>query len=214
MTTTEIRILELMASKICHDLISPIGAISNGVEFLEDMGPESTDEITGLISFSAAQATAKLKVLRLAYGLGGADSSILPKDIHLVFGDYIGGEKRITQNWDPYRGIGPDDLPKGYSKILLCTLLLATEALPKGGEISVHQDSHTTVITAQGENAGFRDGYVDAFDQKISADNIEPKLVHAYLTGLLSKHYGMSVTIEKGDSNNIYLRLKPSIVSS
>ena len=65
-------VLEILASKICHDLISPIGAVNNGVELMEEMGPDAGPEATGLIAYSAHQASAKLQVFRVAYGVGGA----------------------------------------------------------------------------------------------------------------------------------------------
>jgi len=69
--TIDTDILELMASKVCHDLISPIGAVNNGIEFLTEMGPDAGEEVTDLIAFSASQASAKLKAFRMAYGVGG-----------------------------------------------------------------------------------------------------------------------------------------------
>jgi len=101
-----IHVLELLASKICHDLISPVGAVSNGVEILEELGADAGDDVTNLISFSATQASSKLKTMRMAYGLGGSDDSIKMEDVHQLFADYIEGEKRLSQNWDPYADLG------------------------------------------------------------------------------------------------------------
>jgi histidine phosphotransferase ChpT len=78
----DVAMLEVLASKICHDLISPIGAVNNGVELIEDMGPDAGPEATALIAFSAQQASAKLQAFRMAYGIGGADSNIKPEDVH------------------------------------------------------------------------------------------------------------------------------------
>ena len=72
------RLASYVASRICHDLISPVGAINNGVEFMEEMGedPEQRKDALGLISHSASQASAKLQAFRIAYGAGGRDNNV------------------------------------------------------------------------------------------------------------------------------------------
>lgn len=210
---TSVRILELLASKICHDLISPVGAVGNGVEILEELGPDAGEDVVSLISFSATQANAKLKTLRMAYGLGGADESIKPADVHATFEEFIAGEKRLSQDWDPYIDLG-FDRPTGFPKLLLCSMLLVTEALPKGGVISVDPEtSNTIVIKGEGENAHFREGFLKALKHNIPDSDIEPKLTHAYITGLLAKNYGFEIDIDETQESFIFLRLKMPAVS-
>ncbi len=210
--TDTVRLLELLSSKICHDLISPVGAVSNGVEILEEMGAD--DDVTQLIAFSALQANAKLKVLRMAYGLGGADESIKPEDVHSAFGDFIAGDSRITQNWDPYADLGiPNQI--GLAKVLICCLVLTSEALPKGGEVSVAANSvrDSLLITGSGDNAGLREGFLDALENKMSIVNLDNKYVHAYFTGLFAKQYVFEISVDETQDGFILLRLKPSHVS-
>lgn len=210
---TDVKILELLASKICHDLISPIGAIANGVEFLEEMGADAGDDVTELIAFSAKQASAKLQALRLAYGAGGADSSIKPEDVHKIFGGFIGGENRVTQEWDPHALPAALTQTRGFAKILMTALLLAVDSLPKGGTITLaaEDESHLSV-TATGENAGLKDGVLHALENRTSPENIEPKLVHPYVTGLLARHYGIRIVINDDNADIIVLKLSVSDV--
>ncbi len=211
--TTSVRILEIMASKICHDLISPVGAVANGVEILEEMGPDAGEDVSQLIAYSAAQANAKLKALRLAYGMGGADSSIIAEDVHKIFGEYIAGEARVQQKWDPHADIGLQP-QAGFAKTLISALILATEALPKGGVISVTADGEdTTLITGEGENAHFRDGYLNALAGKTLETELEPQQAHAYITGLLMKNYGFDIKVDETENNFIFLRIKKADVS-
>ncbi len=208
-----VKILELMSSKICHDLISPVGAISNGVEILEEMGGDEDGDIISLIAFSASQANAKLKTLRMAYGLGGADDSIKMEEVHAIFGGFISAEKRLSQDWNPYSDLGVDN-KKGLAKIMLCVLILAMEALPKGGLISAKKCGEGTIlITASGENANFRDGYLHAIAHTIDIDNLDPKLVHPYITGMFAQKYGFEITIDETENDFIFLRLKSTHVS-
>lgn len=208
MPVTDVKFLELMASKICHDLISPVGAIANGVEILEELGPDAGDDVTGLIAFSAAQAGAKLKALRIAYGQGGADSSIKPDDIHKAFGEFIKGDGRVTQDWNPLIPLCGEERPTGFSKILMCSLLLVVEALPKGGKVSVHPGDLTHIlIKGEGENAGFREGFKEALELSTATENLSPKHVHSALCGLLSNHYGFTILIEASEPNTIILKM-------
>ncbi|MGH1403582.1 MAG: histidine phosphotransferase family protein [Alphaproteobacteria bacterium] len=207
------KILELLASKICHDLISPVGAVSNGIEILEELGPDAGEEVTGLIAFSASQANAKLKTMRMAYGLGGSDNSIKAEDVHKIFGEYIEGEKRLSQDWDPYAGFNAAH-KSGFAKILLCGLMLVTEALPKGGILRVRPDGNeVTLIEGEGEGARFRDFFIDALHNKIDMDDMDPKFVHPYVTGLMLQRYGFHLDVDDTKNDIISLRLSLSNVS-
>lgn len=209
-TDTTTRIVELIASKICHDLISPVGAVSNGVEILEEIGAD--DDVTSLISFSATQASAKLKTMRLAYGMGGSDESIKLEDVHKIFDDFVSGDNRVSQNWDPHMNLGFEP-HKGFAKLLTCALMMAADSLPKGGELTVTPEGeHTIVVKATGENAAFRDGVIDAFDGKKEAKHLDPKLIHPYLTSLFATKYGFKLQLEPSTDNFICLRLTQSIV--
>ncbi len=100
MPSIDFRVLEILTSKICHDLISPIGAVNNGVEFMQEMGLEDAGDGLDLIAFSAQQAGAKLHAYRMAYGAGGADNSIKPEDVYDAIQDVIGPDNKIRQAWD------------------------------------------------------------------------------------------------------------------
>lgn len=202
---------ELIASKICHDLTSPVGAVSNGVEILEEMGAD--DDVISLISFSATQASAKLKTLRMAYGLGGADESIKLEQIHQVFGEFIGGDNRVKQDWDPYMDPG-FETRRGFPKLLMCCLLLACDSLPKGGGISVRaEENDTLLITAEGENASFRENILNTLEHKRAVEDLDPKLIHPFITKLFAKKYHYEITVDDRDVNFIFLRLKQAAVS-
>ena len=203
MSSIDLSFLELLSSKICHDLISPIGAINNGLEILEEMGAADNKEVLDLIAFSAAQASAKLKAFRMAYGAGGADSNIKIADVHKTIQDIVGAEKKIVQDWSPHIDLGYGELPRGFCKILTSGLLLAMECLPKGGRLSVVKDSEGTRISAHGEDAGLRGNAADALTLAMPVAQIEPKYVHAYMTGLLAKHYGIKIDVSSASPSQV-----------
>lgn len=204
-------LIELIASKICHDLTSPVGAVSNGVELLEEMGVD--DDITNLISFSAEQATAKLKTLRMAYGLGGADTSIKLKTIHETFAAFIDGGGRIKQDWNPCMDLG-FERARGFPKIMMGCLLFCADSLPKGGVVSVESlEDQAVLLKAEGENACVKEDYINAFERNISTNSLDPKLIHPYILSLFASKYGFEISIYSTGANFISLRLKQAVVS-
>src|SRR3954468_5609680 len=100
-TDLDIRVVELLSSRLCHELISPVGAINNGVELIEEMGAEMADEAIGLIAHSADQASRRLRLLRLAYGTAGSDKSNLTEVAQAADGYFAGG--KIKLEWPPGR---------------------------------------------------------------------------------------------------------------
>lgn len=200
-------VLELLASRICHDLISPVGAVNNGVEFLQDMGADTGDEAIELIAMSAQQASAKLQAFRIAYGAGGRDPNIKPEDIHKTFAAVITGDNKVTQEWNPYGDIGFEERPNGYCKTLMGTLMLAQECLPKGGKITVVAGDTPlqTKVIAEGENASPRPQITQALNLSLSTEEMDPRLVHPYALSIIAGHYDLSITIAEQDQGKVTL---------
>lgn len=205
----DVRVLELLASKICHDLISPVGAVNNGVEFLEDMGADALEEALSLIKFSAAQASAKLQAFRYAYGAGGAESSVKPEDIHKVFGALISSDGKIVQDWNPHADLGQGEGRSGFCKILMACLMLSVEFLPRGGTVSVDSGGKPglTVVKASGSSFMVKDGVKEALEGTVAIDSLDPKTIHPYAISIMAAKYGYSVTVESQDYANIYIKL-------
>lgn len=213
MPTIDLRILEILASKVCHDLISPIGAVNNGVEFMQEMGPEDAGDAIDLIAFSAQQASAKLTAYRMAYGAGGADNSIKPEDVYNIIQDIVGAEDKITQDWNKDAPIGLNEStferPRGFGKILICALLLAMDCLPKGGVLSVtHEGDQDFTVSATGENSAFREGTESALTLKVSSESLEPKHVHPYVMGILADQYDFKIALNQDDETRCSITVK------
>lgn len=201
-------ILELMASRICHDLISPVGAVNNGVEFLEeDMGGGVPDDAVQLISMSAQMAAARLQVFRLAYGTGGRDSSVKPEDVYKILDAYLAGEGKVKQDWDPVAVFAGVDRAEGSSKILLCGLLLACETLTKGGTLRVALEDGAIIITGEGNEVLIRPGVVEALSRALPVEQVDPRLVHPYICGIMGAQYGYDMQIASPESGRISLKI-------
>lgn len=205
-------ILELLASRICHDLISPVGAVHNGVEFLQEMGADSGGEAVALIAHSAQQASAKLQAFRLAYGAGGRDPNIKPEDVHKTFENLVVADGKVTQDWDPHASLGFDEFPAGYCKTLMGALMLAQECLPKGGNIAVSagRKSNETLITATGTGAAPRPQILQALDHSLPTEEMDPRLVHPYALSLLAGHYGLKLDVRTDKEGEVLLTVTMS----
>lgn len=201
-----VRLLELAASRICHDLISPVSAMANGLEFMEEAGPDALPDAVELLRFSSGIASAKLRAMRMAYGVGGSDSSIRLEEVRDIVADLTRADGKVTQAWDFSALPKAGSIPVGFSKILMCALLLALESLPRGGIVRVSGDGADGVrIVAEGPDAGPREKVEAALAGLVPLDLLEPRLVHPHLTTLLAQAYGFSIKIEEqGDGRVVY----------
>ena len=184
----------LLCSRVCHDIISPVGAIINGLEVLDEDNSEDMREFAnGLIKRSARQASAKLQFARLAFGAAGsAGAEIDLGDAQKVATGYMEGEK-AEFSWEAPRVL----MAKNLVKLLLNLILLANAAVPRGGTIHVNvpsADPARFVLRSAGPSARIP----PAFDKLVPGDiaelTIDAQLVQAYYTGALARSCGMAVS--------------------
>jgi histidine phosphotransferase ChpT len=132
----------LVGSRICHDLISPIGAIGNGLELLSltdgDTGPEMD-----LISDSVQNANARIRFYRIAYGAASADQLLSKAEI-LSFITILARHGRFTYFWQV-----DEDRPRREIRCALLMLQCFEVAMPVGGDIHVRFDKNQWVMTAE-----------------------------------------------------------------
>lgn len=138
----------LLGSRVCHDLISPMGAISNGLELLSMSGLEKTPELH-LIEESVENANARLKFFRVAFGAAtGGQIMSRPDLMKLLEGVFTGG--RISVKWDAYA-----DPTRSETKIAFLAILCLETCLPLGGEITVNTDRGEWKFHAYGSKIRF-----------------------------------------------------------
>jgi histidine phosphotransferase ChpT len=182
----------LLCSRVCHDLISPVGAIVNGLEVLdEDKGEETKVFALDLIKKSAQQASAKLQFCRLAFGAAGsAGAQIDLGDAEKVARGLLGDDK-TTIVWNLPREL----LPKNRVKLLLNMLLIAVGTIPRGGTLTVGaaEDGKGFNIAASGLNARLAEAtsglLVGSPAHPVDAHSIQP-----LYTGILARDCGLAIT--------------------
>ena len=197
MMTVELhpRVLELMASRICHDLVSPVGAINNGVELMQELGEDAGDEALQLIASSALQASIRLKCFRLAYGAAGTDKNIGFREVKDAFADWLRAG-RIQMECEPGLDVKFSMPPRGFFKTVLNVMILAEECSRGEGKIflSALEDGKGIKVLATGHHISFRDGAEAALTGATTPDNLDPRGVHAYITGKFAAHFGLTIT--------------------
>jgi histidine phosphotransferase ChpT len=198
MTTVTLDSLDLAAllcSRVCHDVISPVGAIVNGLEVLEDENEASMREFAfDLIRKSARQASARLQFARLAFGAAGsAGAAIDLGDAEQVARGMFQDDK-VTLSWNAPRAL----LPKNRVKLLLNLLVIATNAIPRGGaiDVAVESDGEASrfALTSKGLNARIP-AHVESLLAAMPENGaVDAHGIQAYYTGLVARAAGMSVT--------------------
>jgi len=148
----ELELLALVCSRLCHDLVGPVGAVANGIEMAQDDGPAGRQsEALELAADSVAQAGGRLRFMRVALGANGGPGSSLPlADLAgLAQSHFAGG--RVRLDWQASDGT----LPRDRGRLLLLMVHLAGECLPRGGAVSVSLGGDgALLVTAAGDRAG------------------------------------------------------------
>jgi histidine phosphotransferase ChpT len=178
----------LLVSRVCHDLVSPVGAVVNGLEVLEDEDDAAMrEDALRLVAASAEQAAARLQFARLAFGAAGSAGTELDLSEvgRIVSGLMKGG--RVEFVWNPQ----PANWPKDWAKLLMNTVLCASDCLPRGGRIVVETNGLDAqpgfTISATGKVARITAETEQALRGDSSA-GLDGRSVQPYLTYLLANN--------------------------
>ncbi|MFH1158171.1 MAG: histidine phosphotransferase family protein, partial [Pseudomonadota bacterium] len=197
------------ASRICHDLVSPVGAIGNGVELMQELGEDAGDEAVSLISSSAAQAAIRLKCFRLAYGAAGTDKNIGFREVREVFTDWL-KSGHVQVEFEPDLELRFSMPPRGFLKCVLNLLIFAEECSRGEGRIfvSAPEEGKGVKILATGRHVGFREDAGNALSGETAPEALDARTVHAYMTGKFAGHFGFKIAHqEQPDFGRLELRI-------
>ncbi|MGZ5873886.1 MAG: histidine phosphotransferase ChpT [Bradyrhizobium sp.] len=191
----------LLCSRVCHDLISPVGAIVNGLEVLDDdPKPEDREFALDLIRKSAKTASARLQFCRLAFGAAGSSGAQIDLgDAQAMARGHI-EDGKITIAWNLPRVL----LPKNRVKLLLNMMVIAQQTIPRGGVLTVDPigdgEGMGFRVAAKGLNARMPQNIADLLSSsQLSA--VDAHAVQPYYTRLLAQSCGLRVTLApEGDA--------------
>jgi histidine phosphotransferase ChpT len=189
----------LLCSRVCHDLISPVGAIMNGLEVMEDSNDEETKTFAlDLIKKSIKTSAARLQFCRIAFGAAGsAGAQIDLGDAESVARGFLEDEKtKLT--WNLPRLL----MPKNRVKLVLNMLVVASQTIPRGGSLVVDPIGEGETmgfrITAAGTNARIN-GAVPALLAGAPAESVDAHAIQPYYAGLLARNCGLVLTLGQPD---------------
>ena len=184
----------LLCSRVCHDIISPVGAINNGLVLLEEGGAD--EDAMNLIRTSARNASARLQFARLAFGAAGsAGMQIDTGEAEQKAAAFFKNEKPEL-SWNGGRAL----LPKNKVKLLLNLLLVAGGAIPRGGTIAVHCDdlesSPRFTLRISGRMLRVPPKFLELHATgRLEGEVIDAHNVQLYYTLLLAREAGMEIGI-------------------
>ncbi|HEX5777649.1 MAG TPA: histidine phosphotransferase family protein [Xanthobacteraceae bacterium] len=185
----------LLCSRVCHDVISPVGAIVNGLEIFEDEKDEAMKKSAlDLVKKSANQASARLQFARIAFGAAGSAGAALDLgDAEKAVRGLLHDE-RLTIDWNLPRLL----LPKNRVKVLLNLALVAGSSIPRGGRLTVDP-------IGEGEGMGFRltaegpyakvQAAVEALLTAPPTEAVDAHAIQPHYTNLLAQNAALKISL-------------------
>ncbi|MFN3953121.1 MAG: histidine phosphotransferase family protein [Pararhodobacter sp.] len=190
MTDTAPDLSALIGSRICHDLISPLGAIGNGVELLAMSLPPSPE--LDLVSESVAHAQARIRMFRLAFGAADAEARIGGRELAGIL-EGLGKGGRLRFEWSL-----PDDLPRREAKLLLLAVQCCESAMAWGGNVVIRHDGAQLVIEAQAQRLRLDASLWEPLAAGQAPQDPRPAEVHFALIPPMLAETGRRLQLETG----------------
>ena len=203
--TAALELASLLCSRLCHDMLSPVGALSNGLELLRDeKDPEMRKRCMELLEQSAKASADKLKFFRLAFGAAGGFGQMVPvHEARALIAALIGDSGRITLDWT----VSSEDLPKAAVKSLLNLAAIGIEALVRGGTLEVGAEltgghgggASEIVIRAVGPRIAFDQTIGQALDGSLPVGDLSSRTAPAAMIQQLAASVGGGVQWHHGE---------------
>ena len=190
--TDSLDLASMLCSRLCHDLLSPVGALTNGLELLADeRDPDMRQRCFELLEQSAKVSADKLKFFRLAFGAAGGFGESVPVDeARSVTQALVGDAKRVELNW----ALSADRLPKGAVKVLLNFAQIGLDALVRGGTLDVGAESRDgaseIVVRAAGPRIAFDEIIGRALEGRLKPGELTSRTAAAHMLSMVAAQAG------------------------
>jgi len=208
---TDFHIVQLLCSRLCHDLAGPAGAIHNGMEILEE-SPEDQEDALGLVAMSVKQLNVRLAFFRLAFGMGGLSGRKPPfSEAHDLATAYLSGG-RSSLDWQDSPATTADAQPDQkksaeVAKLVLNMILFAAESLPRGGVLEVRFAStledpaaRGLMVRGVGQGASVKNDRMAALSHPVGSggEGLTAHNVHGYFVQRMTKNLGGQLEVTAG----------------
>ncbi|MFM6931377.1 MAG: histidine phosphotransferase family protein [Novosphingobium sp.] len=201
MTISAIDLASMLCSRLCHDMLSPVGALSNGLELLaEERDGEMRKRIVELLEQSAKTSADKLKFFRLAFGAAGGFGEMVPvAEPRALVEGLVSNNERITLQWN----VAAEVLPKPAVKVLLNLSLFGMESLVRGGTLEVgaelNDGASEIVVRATGPRIAFDETVGKALEGSLPEDQLSSRTAPAALIQAVAQELGGGVQYALSD---------------
>ena len=186
--TLDLRVCELLMARLCHDFAGPIAAIGNGAELLDDDDPIFVKQAASLIGDSAATVAKRLRLFRFVYGFSAG--AIAGPQPHALASEYFDGGNIACDYPAAVR-----ELEAEWQRLACSLLLVAAEALPRGGSIALAAGSGAVSAAAVGDGDGPSVEAIEALSLNAPPATLTSRTVGAYFAGLLAKSLGCRLRV-------------------
>lgn len=198
---TSVDLAALLCSRLCHDMLSPVGAMSNGLELLADeTDPAMRAQCLELLAMSARASSDKLRFFRLAYGAaGGYGEMVEVSEAKAVIDSLVESAKRVEANW----AMDAAKLPKDAVKVLLNLAHIALDALIRGGTLDIGAellDGNTEIVVrATGDKIAFDESVGKALQGELPLAELSSKTAPAHMIAMVAESSGGGLQYKLSD---------------
>ena len=206
----QLRVAELMCSRLCHDLISPISAINNGIELMNENDEGIIDSSIELLGTSAKQALDRLSFYRVAFGLAGGGAIISWNEIRNIL-EIFAAERKTTIVWTREPQQPDENISHILAKLVVNLVYLAMECLPRGGVISVdnldQKAPEPIVVRLEGPKCNLRDDVQSGLIPDLPIEQLSVRNIVAYLATSFAICLGKSLKVKDKNSKSIVITI-------
>ena len=206
-----LKLAQLMCSRLCHDLITPIGAISTGLEIISENPDDIDSELMDLTSKSAHNAAQRLIYYRAAFGFSAAGNLDAPAKIKQLLEGYV---KSCKVHLEFIDGLEYDDqdMVKNYARIILNCVGVILEAAPYGGDLKIDIQKGTSGLVChldlRGDLVGLKAENKVALEGQLNESEITPYSAQSYLTNLLIDKENARLTFTENTKVHVALTIR------
>ena len=200
---SDLDLAALLCSRVCHDVISPVGAIANGLELYDDpeMDEETRQTALDMVRSSARTASAKLKFCRIAFGAAGSAGAIIDMGEAGETAKAFVGSEKVRLDW-----LAPhENRPKQQVKLVLNMVLMAMAGVPRGGVITIDVEGNVFTARAQGDRAKVPEAIAQVIDGSADLTLLDARLVQPYYARLLAQSAGLKLSMAM-DGEDVVVR--------
>jgi len=205
----DLSVAQLLCSRLCHDLVGPIGAVNTGLELLDE-GLDADGKALELIAKSGREATRRLTFSRIAFGLGAGTGGTATLTEAQALAAGLLAEGKVGLDWPENANAQPQGpvLPS-VVKVVLNMVLIASESLPKGGTVGLRfaelPEGLGVAVTAEGQGAKLRDDIGTAMADGAEAGELTARNVQGYFAQSLARDLGALIEPSAGQDGEIRL---------